>query len=640
MAAWYNGEAHNIHNITQWGYNTDTMLQQFWIDLINKNQGRICYFHNFGGYDAILAMPALLHLPYKFFPIMKDGEIISIKVTNKGKVLLTIKDSIRILPGALSKLAKDWGAETQKDHFPHYFFNKSIELTLSYVGQIPAYEYFESKRTSQKDYEEMVKLFEGRGWSFLDPLGGIGTPLEGEVSKTYILGDVKATYQILIKYFETLISKFPIDPLKVYSAPSAAFRIWRTVQLPILNEDNLKVYDLSHNLDSELRKSYCGGIVDVYRPHLIGEGYYYDVNSLYPTAMCRPMPVGLPKLVSLTVNQFLEGDFYGFVQATVRAPTKEYIGLLPIKYQGKLICPGGTFSGLFFSEELYFALTNGYTLVKMTLAYEFTKGVNTFLDLITQLNSMKIEAQINKQPTIRNLAKLLMNSMYGRFGMHPSLSLHGIYSPEEMKKITHAWMVQNSLVFGELSLVTLLLNEKWILENQGKEGLVKHLTNLGNNTNVAIAAAVTAHSRMIINGYKLLALKLGLELYYSDTDSLVLNGPLPSEYLDSAILGKLKLEHRIREGIFVMPKVYYLEDIDGGITTKCKGYSGKLTKLQYLELLEGKTQHLEVTKWSRSLKDTSVQILRNQPYDLTFSFNKRERVFDNGKWVNTRPLQL
>jgi len=83
-------------------------------------------------------------------------------------------------------------------------------------------------------------------------------------------------------------------------------------------------------------------------------------------------------------------------------------------------------------------------------------------------------------------------------------------------------------------------------------------TGLPSNTNVAIAAAVTAYSRMIINEYKLLALSLGLHIYYSDTDSLVINGELPSTHLDSATLGKLKLEHVIREGIFVMPKVYYL----------------------------------------------------------------------------------
>lgn len=117
--------------------------------------------------------------------------------------------------------------------------------------------------------------------------------------------------------------------------------------------------------------------------------------------------------------------------------------------------------------------------------------------------------------------------------------------------------------FGELSLLTLILQKEWILENQGVKGLIKHLTNLGNNTNVAIAAAVTAHSRMIINQYKLEALKLGLNLFYSDTDSLVLDGALPENVIHSSTLGKLKLEHIFKEGIFVMPKVYYLELEDG-----------------------------------------------------------------------------
>jgi len=630
MAAWYNEKSQSILDITQWGNNTQTMLEQFWIDLINQNQGRICYFHNFGGYDAILSLPALVRLPFTFSPIMKDGEIIAIRVLGKkNKELLTIKDSIRILPGALSKLAKDWGAETQKDHFPHYFWNRSIEETLSYQGPIPAYSYFEPKRTSPKDYEEMVQEFKNRTWSFLD------------VSRKYILGDVKATYQVLIKYFETLISKFPIDPTKIYSAPSAAFRIWRTTQLPILHKDGQEVYDISHSLDSQLRATYCGGIVDVYRPHLQGEGYYYDVNSLYPTAMCKPMPVGIPIERSLTTSDFYnERKFIGFVEATVQAPINEYIGLLPIKHQGKLLCPGGRFKGLFFSEELRFAIDNGYTLLEITKGFQFREGKHTFLDLITQLNEMKITAQREGKPTIRNLAKLLMNSMYGRFGMHPSLTKTQFHTQEGIENLSQYWDLKNRIDFGEMNLVTLELAKEWILQNKGEQELIKNLMDLGNKTNVAIAAAVTAHSRMIINTFKLLAMKLGLQIYYSDTDSLVVNGPLPEEYLDSAKLGKLKLEHTIREGIFVMPKVYYLESTEGEIVTKCKGFAGKLTKVQYLDLLKGNSQHLQVTKWSKSLKESTVRILRNQSYDLTFSFNKRKRIFKNGVWVNTAPLIL
>jgi len=248
--------------------------------------------------------------------------------------------------------------------------------------------------------------------------------------------------------------------------------------------------------------------------------------------MSKPIPVEIPILISnLTVAQFLEGNLYGFLEATVTAPANEYIGLLPIKYQGRLICPGGTFKGLFFSEELRFALANGYTLLEITRAFEFREGRNTFLQLITQLNEMKITAQLNKQPTIRNLAKLLMNSMYGRFGMHPSLSQTNIYTEEQLENLAQQWLLLNRIDFGELSLVTTLLNQEWILGNLGRQELIKALIDAGNNTNVAIASAVTAHSRMIINQYKLEALKLGRKLYYSDTDLLVLNGKLPEEFL-------------------------------------------------------------------------------------------------------------
>jgi hypothetical protein len=87
----------------------------------------------------------------------------------------------------------------------------------------------------------MVQEFINQPWSFL------------EVSRKYILGDVKPLYEIMIKFFETLVSKFPINPLSVLSAPSTAFKIWRTVQLPKLLSENFFVYDLSRRLDSKFR---------------------------------------------------------------------------------------------------------------------------------------------------------------------------------------------------------------------------------------------------------------------------------------------------------------------------------------------------------------------------------------------------
>ena len=201
-------------------------------------------------------------------------------------------------------------------------------------------------------------------------------------------------------------------------------------------------------------------------------------------------------------------------------------------------------------------------------------------------------------------------------------------------------MVMNYL--GLQSLVSYTLNglSKDVGPNSTKV-LSQFVKGLPGNTNVAIAAAVTAYSRVIINQYKLDALNLGLAIFYSDTDSLVVNGPLPDNMVDSTTLGRLKLEHTFKEGIFVMPKVYYLELDDGSVVTKCKGYSGKLSKDQYLGLLEGKSIDLTVTKWFRSLKDSTIQIKRNTPYVINPLFNKRQKLFDSsGKWFNTTPIVL
>lgn len=223
-----------------------------------------------------------------------------------------------------------------------------------------------------------------------------------------------------------------------------------------------------------------------------------------------------------------EGEFFGFLEATVEAPSPDtpggYIGLLPLKVKGRLVCPGGIFKGFFFSEELRFALENGYTLLNITKAYSFQKGINTFKDLINQLNSMKIQAQQDNKPTIRNIAKLLMNSMYGRFGMHTDNVRQAFLNTQQIVDLAKHYVILNEIPLGALSLVSYTLSRgALVFGNSLDSKIQKFLEGLPGNTNVAIAAAVTSYSRMIINKYKLLALEQNLEIYYSDTDSLVLN---------------------------------------------------------------------------------------------------------------------
>jgi hypothetical protein len=59
---------------------------------------------------AILSLAALLSLHtlgYSFSPILQKGRVICVMILLGNKVVLTIKDSILLIPGSLGRLAKD-----------------------------------------------------------------------------------------------------------------------------------------------------------------------------------------------------------------------------------------------------------------------------------------------------------------------------------------------------------------------------------------------------------------------------------------------------------------------------------------------------------------------------------------------------
>jgi hypothetical protein len=82
-----------------------------------------------------------------------------------------------------------------------------------------------------------------------------------------------------------------------------------------------------------------------------------------------------------------------------------------------------------------------------------------------------------------------------------------------------------------------------------------------------IAIFTTAYARMHMAKFKM---EYGNHLYYSDTDSLILDCPLPDNMVGKE-LGQVKLEYKVREGIFLAPKTYAIITEDGDKVTKIKG---------------------------------------------------------------------
>jgi hypothetical protein len=118
------------------------------------------------------------------------------------------------------------------------------------------------------------------------------------------------------------------------------------------------------------------------------------------------------------------------------------------------------------------------------------------------------------------------------------------------------------------------------------------------NSSPVLAAATTAWGRIIMNKVKFIH---GNTFYYGDTDSGVLEKPLSSNLLGNEI-GQFKLEYpKILKAFFISPKLYFLELENGKIISKGRGYSGKLTMLDYIELYNNKVVEVIDKRWRRNL---------------------------------------
>jgi hypothetical protein len=90
------------------------------------------------------------------------------------------------------------------------------------------------------------------------------------------------------------------------------------------------------------------------------------------------------------------------------------------------------------------------------------------------------------------------------------------------------------------------------------------------NVSIAIASAITAYSRIHMSQFKN---NPNFNLFYSDTDSIYIDKPIPKDLVSENVLGKMKLENILQKAIFISPKVYILLNEDGKLIYKVKGLS-------------------------------------------------------------------
>ena len=137
------------------------------------------------------------------------------------------------------------------------------------------------------------------------------------------------------------------------------------------------------------------------------------------------------------------------------------------------------------------------------------------------------------------------------------------------------------------------------------------------NVNVAVAAAITAYSRIHMSHFQN---NNKIKLFYSDTDSIYISGNLPENMVSKNEIGKMKLEKTLKKVCFIAPKVYALLDINNIQTIKVKGLKKEntlsLLDLQSL-LFTNNTLIFEQNRWFRYINLGNIKI-KDIKYNLKF----------------------
>ena len=283
------------------------------------------------------------------------------------------------------------------------------------------------------------------------------------------------------------------------------------------------------------------------------------------------------------------------------------------------------------------AINYGYTF-EIIKGYQFEKG-DLFSKFVTTLYEMRQEHP--KGHPLNSIAKLMLNSLYGKFGMRNESTRADIYAINSesdrsyFKQLLDIWgtSVKDFVLLGNQLIV--IRDATIDLLNNPENGDNYH----GSETNIAIASAVTSEARILMSTFKN---NPHYTLYYSDTDSAIFDKALPAELVGNK-LGQVKLEHVIKKAVFLAPKVYALITDSGEEIIKIKGVTQKgiqkeninFSSLEAL-LVQDSMREFTQEKWYKSITKGTITT-SDVAYTLKVTSNKRQSVYINNVFSNTKP---
>lgn len=331
-----------------------------------------------------------------------------------------------------------------------------------------------------------------------------------------------------------------------------------------------------YDMPIDPRDAFFGGRTDVntmyFKSDDVTKIYYYDIMSLYPYInKASKAPLGHPRVhVGEECMRLPWMELDGLMKVTVLAPRGLHFPVLPYRMHHKLLfflchecakhlnqfpCTHNDklrqFTGTWVIDEVKLAVMKGYKIIniheiwsyKVTQYDPVTRSGGFFSGFINRFLKIKAEAsgwptacttqalknaylneffvregiqldetQIEYNPSLRQMAKIMLNSFWGRFGMRSDLVRTELIRCERV--------LRDRVLDPKKEIKSLVpINDDCLLINYK---INEEVREANKTTNVVIAAFTTAYARMEL--YKYLD-QLGDErVLYHDTDSVIFTG--------------------------------------------------------------------------------------------------------------------
>ena len=307
-------------------------------------------------------------------------------------------------------------------------------------------------------------------------------------------------------------------------------------------------------VDKDIRAAYKGGFTylnPIYKEVDIAEGLVFDVNSLYPWAMHSPnvLPYGRPVFFS---GQYQADNIHPLFIQRLRCQfelkpnkipmiqLKHNLSFVPTEYLKSSNDQIITLTMTNIDLELFLENYDVYELEYVN-GWKFKGASGMFDQYIDYWTEIKIQATKDKNAGLRAIAKLYLNSLYGKFATSP--------------------YVRSAIPY------------------LGEDGVVHyHKTEYEERDSiyVPIAAFITAIAR---NKTIRSAQSVYDRYLYSDTDSIHIKGTDIPDCLDvdDYKLGAWKCESKFERARFIRQKCYIEDEI---ITEE--EYNSKMLEFPYL----------------------------------------------------------